>query len=415
MDPRILILPKRLLFLIPGLLCIFLSALGGQSKKVEFTHEVHEFAADCIDCHAGILEGSQNNSFPTKQDCLNCHSDMEEASFLDALNKYLNSRKFQSRYTSTRADINFKHPVHMKEDSGLDCESCHQVYLDQETTLKNPSKRSAPITRRLPTTANNPHPLHFNHRNCLDCHQRGVKAPLKCISCHQVDPFKSLSSHRFGWLERHGAQLNEMTREETRLECFLCHRENECINCHKGEKPKSHTGSWKLLGHALAVDMDRAQCSACHTPDYCVSCHLETPPRSHGPNYKEQHCTQCHGTVGENPGCIACHKIAIHNVAPLSHTRAFRNTNHCVGCHLPLSQNTNPGSSSCVFCHQQAPHTTANRRPQVIDRFGPAKWSPHFAPDDTQCITCHLDGGGVGATLMKHPNIGSCFTCHFLE
>jgi len=380
-------------------------------ESLLFSHESHEFSADCLDCHSGVLKENAS-PFPNISICLDCHRDLEEESDFLKMQASLQTAGFQSQFTAVRSDIRFNHPSHIKDHSTPDCLACHSEYIKNQAHLEE-GNPSAKTFLKLPTTANLPHPLKFNHRNCLDCHQKGVKAPVSCISCHLSDPFLSLSSHRLGWLEQHGRELRDLSRDEIQKECFLCHRENECLNCHKTEKPKSHKAAWRNTSHALAAAMDRTQCSICHQTDYCIRCHLQTSPASHSPGFRETHCTQCHNS-GQNQ-CSSCHKSAAHTTAPASHTTSFKRTTHCIGCHLPLEQNTLPGSSNCVFCHQRATHFTANRRPRVIDRFGPNTWAPHFAPNDSQCMNCHLDGGGVGATRMRHPDIGNCYQCHFIQ
>ncbi|MEO6711285.1 MAG: hypothetical protein ABI054_08675, partial [Planctomycetota bacterium] len=217
--------------------------------------------------------------------------------------------------------------------AGQTCESCHSSIATNE--------RIEPEMR-------------VSMDSCMQCHASMGK-PNDCASCHrEIRADAPPASHAQNWTRAHGASV----RNPTGLigdRCSLCHTESSCATCHKETPPQNHNNFWRIRGHGVAAQMDRAGCAVCHTPDTCSTCHADTLPQSHTGMWgspKDSHCVTCHFPLTDN-GCIACHKDtpshALATPMPPWHDLGM-NCRQCHGVTQPL--NHVDDGSTCVMCHR---------------------------------------------------------------
>jgi nitrate/TMAO reductase-like tetraheme cytochrome c subunit len=160
---------------------------------------------------------------------------------------------------------------------------------------------------------------------------------LQCRDCHGQARFLP-SYHRPAgkWKRRHGHKVNTLVKPDIRIkkeipiepghvyECGLCHVDDACRKCHQLNRPKDHTGFWKMRGHGIRARAQRETCANCHNEVFCIRCHKTTKPYNHRGNWKGLHpravsgghtqrCSVCHPRivtkvhVGNSPECTPCH------------------------------------------------------------------------------------------------------------
>ncbi|MDH4043781.1 MAG: hypothetical protein OEY20_04710 [Gemmatimonadota bacterium] len=220
------------------------------------------------------------------------------------------------------------------------------------------------------------------------------------------------ASHRApDWLATHKTVV-----EAQRTTCAVCHAQESCWQCHRGNPqvaeglptaasgtglnvqvqrrpPATHTPEF-ANGHGGLADSRPEACAGCHVRQDCLECHRPSPASAggyHKPGFLTSHpqqaysrevsCANCHNTGGF---CTSCHKQAglvangpinrgYHDQAPQflgGHGPAARQSlESCVSCHV---------ENDCLTCHRQ---------------FNPH--GPGFAPEKLQsraeemCRVCH--------------------------
>jgi hypothetical protein len=160
---------------------------------------------------------------------------------------------------------------------------------------------------------------------------------LQCKDCHGQDRFLPSYHMPAGkWKRRHGHKVNTLVTPGRRIkseiplkpghvyDCGLCHVDDACRKCHQLNRPKDHTGFWRMRGHGIRALAEREPCAFCHVETFCVRCHQNTKPINHRGNWKGTHpravagghterCSVCHLRiitkvhVGDSPQCLLCH------------------------------------------------------------------------------------------------------------
>ena len=265
-------------------------------------------------------------------------------------------------------DIIAKMDFHVKR--GLDCAICHKEgkrtdddKQEDSIAAKNaaptsPTSPVSPTSPAAPAPADTPKPVSvildqaadtevsqpqppakmgFDMNCCVNCHRSygkqtfcAIDLPNRLVECHtchrdlrtDVKP----QYHYQNWLQRHSGyvEIGERPAEE----CAICHGRSGCTNCHRAQKPKSHTNFWRQRAHGLVAGNNREQCKTCHTADYCRRCHESNTPRNHtaawGRN-RNLHCLSCHEPLAQS-SCSVCHRT--HH--PNAHAYTGQN---CRACH----------------------------------------------------------------------------------
>jgi hypothetical protein len=154
---------------------------------------------------------------------------------------------------------------------------------------------------------------------CISCHAKEKLPQRDCSMCHQVKG-KAMDrveppSHNKTWPVNHGREARWSPALGHGKQCELCHRKTDCVACHRTQRPRDHTGLWRLVMHGSFAKWDRERCKTCHETGACVSCHRRTRPlnhrgawiRNHGrvvsPGFEER-CNTCHSQAW----CTNCHK-----------------------------------------------------------------------------------------------------------
>lgn len=243
-------------------------------EGTRFPHAVHmEEGAECATCHLAD-DGMKLNG----ESCAECHD--------DDIPEYLSAK-------ARRSPIQFPHDAH--ED--LDCTDCHgKTAADEQKTSE----------------------LLMAQSKCTECHKENdvEVSDSNCAACHGADA-KGIKppDHTTLWAVRHGKESRWRVFEEHGKSCALCHDNDSCETCHKTQRPKDHTGLWRMRTHGRAAGWDRDRCKTCHEPGTCAQCHATTSPLNHTAAWTKTHghaiktagsdsCNVCHTYT--NP-CAACH------------------------------------------------------------------------------------------------------------
>ncbi|MGI5863908.1 MAG: cytochrome c3 family protein [Myxococcales bacterium] len=257
--------------------CLALAVPAVAEGPVRFSHETHIDSADleCAACHRSKPEGME---LRTKV-CSTCHDDGAPAWKLEPKAK--------------RLKATFSHEAHA---SAGDCLDCHRAVLTSENTQGKPMARVG---------------------DCDACHAKAEAKVVEsnCHKCHATDARKMVpDDHRAGWLARHGAESQDRVFDEHGRDCKACHGQNACVRCHRSERPKSHTGLWRVRLHGKEASWDRESCKTCHETSTCTQCHRSTRPMNHNASWRAMHglaasgsgesCTVCHRASQ----CAACHR-----------------------------------------------------------------------------------------------------------
>ncbi len=313
------------------------------APHVRFDHKRHEEKGiSCEQCHP-IPDSSKadaNEMLPTMQTCTTCHTERRVMDVTDCSGCHIKGYEKIEPMSHT-TEWKSKHGKGLaREVIDSDCRICHT----QE--LKN---------------------------SCTRCHHQKQFAVGKkdyCATCHGKDFEKTRpKDHTTFWNNNHGKGL---TRTRIDTNCTLCHtpqNNNDCLDCHRKEKPKNHTIVWRIHSHGSRAEIDRESCSVCHDQSECISCHTTNEPFSHTALWgspSNRHCINCHmegsnfasGEVGSN--CTFCHQSS---EVWAEHTSLQKPGHHvttdCMNCHGTaistgprIRHPFNPNTASCKSCHQ---------------------------------------------------------------
>lgn len=284
----------------------------------------------CSECHDQVKSSN-------KEDCKICHTNSEGKT---ALRKNINLSPL----------VNFDHKTHV--EGGVKCIQCHISANIEKSVFGNN------MIPRMET--------------CVECHKdRKIADTDDCSTCH-VDGYERIrpADHTPFWFRNHGRGLDSVMREKS---CNICHTKklgNDCLSCHRREKPKNHTIGWRVRSHAQYAQINRESCVTCHTQGECIACHTTNEPFSHtgfwGAPYN-RHCINCHVTGGDFSGasgiqnnCTFCHRqgtiVSRHTTLPRP---SGHSTSGCsdngAACHngrLGLRHPYPTSTFSCRSCHQ---------------------------------------------------------------
>lgn len=255
-------------------------------KGLRFSHRDHASEAECTACHSGSARASHKA-------CLACHEiDVNQPSEACLTCHTEGDYRVQARRPDGYADVTFDHDPH----ADVECQRCHAG------AARSPRAGS----QELPKMA-----------VCTECHDGG-QAPAACATCHttlrsDVAP----ATHTTTWPTEHGDAARVAGAS-----CTTCHGESGCTDCHKNERPRSHTAGWKNSGHGILADHDRTACATCHQADQCSRCHQLRPPTHYGAGFRvPADASQGHAALIQQKGgtrsCRVCHAadlcVSCHN------------------------------------------------------------------------------------------------------
>ena len=235
------------------------------------------------------------------------------------------------------------HDIDM-DKPGEDCLKCHILpktrgdapSADQFKPLLKTMYDSRRAARKA-STAGQPwdHSRIQDKAACATCHGDVVKgerknpllyhrensAPQDCTPCHaenrqEVQPRNH--AERQNWTLTHGPLSRAGAGQLPK--CAACHQASSfCDDCHKTEKPRSHTATFRKRGHGFFAEGDRRKCSSCHQTDFCEACHLHSEPSSHTSSFKRSgHCRVCHEVSTAQTSCQVCHQRAFLDHVPVN-------------------------------------------------------------------------------------------------
>jgi c(7)-type cytochrome triheme protein len=307
--------------------------LKGENGVAEkrFTHVKHtEEGVGCDDCHQPNENGAMQK--PGLEQCSSCHDGD------DILTKDQLEGKFTwSSQSRLSKEVIFSHDTHVSAE--IACLSCHKD-IDKNTNISSVQW--------------------LKMKDCTTCHASEVsqEAATDCTVCHtKINKEDKPDFHGAAFMRSHG-MLSRMGEGETRADCSLCHKENQCTACHSTEMPKSHNSHFTRRGHGIAASIDRESCATCHRTDTCDSCHEQTAPTNHTPTFggsKSRHCGTCHFPQSQSE-CYTCHKSAPSHLSatamPTNTAHVKASANDCRECHVAGKLKHMDNGQSCKECHR---------------------------------------------------------------
>jgi nitrate/TMAO reductase-like tetraheme cytochrome c subunit len=229
----------------------------------------------------------------------------------------------------------------------------------------------------------NPHPKGFEREhgpsatatgaNCATCHANRQQF---CDSCH-----KTPMPHPANFAHQHAALVKSGT-----VNCQTCHQQRECANCHRTEKPATHTAAFVQQQHGAVSRTAGAQCQFCHEKRDCDGCHHTTHPASHTADWRAKH-----GPIakGKQQDCLMCHRQTTCNTChqlPMPHPAKYQ---------AQHSADAKRSESACANCHKQSYCLKCHEK------------------DEIHLPTAHLPGSGsqLAATFVDRENPAETHEC----
>jgi hypothetical protein len=313
--------------------CALITSLSQSGKPFGFNHKVHaKEGLECADCHT-TWESADSPGMPVLQGCVLCHEaiDQEKPPERQVTSLFVGDEYKGQHVARLKDEVIFSHLKHASKP--IECKACHKGIDENEYV---------------------DHSLAVGMTDCTTCHQQ-EKVAASCSTCHQrLREDVAPDSHLFQWKKMHGPTMRSHDTA-TVNNCSLCHEDSTCKTCHQAESPDNHNNFFRQRGHGLIARMDRQNCTACHRPDSCESCHQDTRPITHSGTFggtQSNHCVGCHLPV-QNVECFTCHKgTPSHETAPArppGHA-AGMNCRQCHGIGQPLPHADN--GTECVMCHR---------------------------------------------------------------
>lgn len=358
-------------------------------QVIKFNHALHKESVECTACHSGIQnsEALHEGLFPKKEDCSSCHDVNDDKNCTQCHYEDTFEPLQQKKYA-----LIFSHKKHLSESAK--CETCHAgIESDDGSNL---------------ATGYSP-----NMAVCSTCHNDYNGVTNACEACHTSLVNLVPQNHKAPHFER----LHKFQAEAPSANCYMCHDNGSCEDCHNGTAgitenntktqfyhPYSGTGfasGTKIqkitrvhdlnfrFSHGMAVKGKEKECSSCHqTETFCVECHggnnedyatAGVMPSSHrkagfvtigAGTGGGQHallakrdierCIACHDTEGSDPACIRCHTDSdgIRGTDSRTHKKGY----------LSNMDDGDWHSSSASLCYNC--HTDANARPNGIAGIG---------------------------------------------
>ena len=236
----------------------------------------------------------------------------------------------------------FPHEIHIEEAG--ECAMCHEPGKDGGMTINLEAcaechDEDVPLFRKTAGGGHGvlrfPHALHVDAADCADCHKVPAMRPpagkkfcdschaeaevelveAACAKCHGKPAHKiTPPDHEGTWKVSHGKAAQWRVFDRHGKDCSTCHKSGSCQACHMEERPRSHTGLWRIRTHGTAASWNRDSCRTCHETGACDSCHRTSSPLNHMGAWSKLHgltarskadtsCTTCH----ERGYCAACH------------------------------------------------------------------------------------------------------------
>lgn len=251
---------------------------------LRFIERCDDCNKDCTDCHA---LNKETDAYRLNRDfCHKCHLPSPPPAWKIPIK----ARKMKG--------ISFSHAVHERRRDGVEitCRDCHESTIEDDQTKNQPL-----VAPERCFSCHADRRVGFSKRSCGRCHQEKRK--------NRVQP----STHDKKWRETHGEYTRWNVDSAHGEACALCHQNAACVACHRNERPRNHTGLWRVRMHGTAAMWDRDRCKTCHETGACISCHRRSPPVTHRGNWVSNHgrvagfedrCTVCHNSSW----CTNCHR-----------------------------------------------------------------------------------------------------------
>lgn len=262
-------LTKKLLLTGAVLAVLVVSRPFLAGETTPFPHKPHvEEVDDCTSCH--VLDKVKDAMGIKMDGCTECHDE--------------GTPPYRSE-KSPKGSIMFSHRLHV---DAAECKDCHKTTAEDQP-------RAAGKPFMSPETCDKCHKdndVEVNQSQCARCHGH-IAAEI-----HPAD-------HKGAWKLKHGKESQWRVFGGHGKDCSLCHGKDQCTTCHKAEKPRSHTGLWRMRTHGTSAAWDRNSCKVCHETGACIACHKSTPPINHMGAWETFHGLTASSVA--DTSCAVCH------------------------------------------------------------------------------------------------------------
>jgi len=358
-----------------------------------------------------------------------------EVSLTMTSDKCTQCHNLENRIVTPSPGIKIDHKPH--EEINAACPVCHNRVAhreDFELTLTDPATGEP----------NKKHENFMGMTACFRCHglEKGAPAPGACAACHPADfQLKPPSHLAAGFYPEGHAKLADAeieraaeVRKEFGIDVITGERKAEIT---AGESENAE-GTHESIGEELPPVGAIVECYTCHTESFCTDCHgmamphpaefkepkdpkdpqghpaaSKTQPKKcvmcHGVNEKTHFCDSCHhGTAVEwefnaaEPWTAKQHPKAVAKSGVASCTEKCHTAKFCVDCH----------TSKAVLPSSHKTKNWVRPKQPTMTVYGSAPASPsadhalEAQKSIESCAVCHGEGG---------PNAQFCKSCHVLE
>lgn len=362
---------------------------------IKFSHSYHaeEELAECVDCHAGVLNSVSLNDrlLPDHNDCQNCHDVNDETLCEDCHYEDVYENLIQSK-----SELFFNHSIHIGNE--ILCTDCHAGITNVDYGFQTAQK--------IPQM-----------QTCATCHNETQIASNACETCHVVTFNLLPQNHRSAGYMR----LHKFSAWSADADCMMCHDNATCQECHVATTSitetnaadgfyqpympsnsitgpgqqiilKKHADLNYRYSHGIDAKGKSGECQTCHQIEsFCGNCHNADNtdfalsgiiPASHLlPNFKTigvgtgggehailakrdiEGCVSCHDIQGADPTCVMCHldSDGIKGTNPKTHAPNFMRLDKgdwhesmgsiCYNCHTSASPVSSRSDGFCNYCH----------------------------------------------------------------
>ncbi len=189
---------------------------------IKFTHNTHEAAVECIDCHKATIDGTQKATQPVM--------------------------------TSERCDA-----CHQENGIGISEKQCVRCHGEAKDRIEPMSHSKVWLARH--GKAAEWRYLEDHGEDCFLCHKK-----RECVTCHLT---RRPKDHTGLWRMR----MHGVAASFNRDRCRNCHETGTCISCHRRTKPLYHRGAWSVAHGMAARVKSTDKCTVCHSRAWCGRCH----------------------------------------------------------------------------------------------------------------------------------------------
>jgi hypothetical protein len=249
-------------------------------RGVRFDHRAHlrlaELKGQSIDCHAGVIEGSQSQQqFPPMAVCLQCHqTDFDQANCVPCHRQEQLTRLLPRTFMRHQGAWHRRHGLAAKGRQRI----CNQCHMESQCADCHEQNQSLPLEVRAPDAVEQEqvhradyltrHPLEARSRStqCLKCH-----SPASCDGCHlrrgvSGANLNATNPHPIGWVgsDHAASEFHGRAARRGLATCAACHDQGPATNCIRCHRVGGHGGNPHPRGWNSTRSNSATICRYCH-------------------------------------------------------------------------------------------------------------------------------------------------------